>query len=120
MYTAETSDERCIKKILNVSFAYLCSSTSGKLPRPLAFCVVGRCSGAGGAAGGASSASPVEAKTSPPRASNNSACFVFLDPSFKPLPLKAGARAGVGVEVCELREAEEEEKSGVSKRGTEV
>lgn len=40
--------------------------------------------------GGADSSA--EASTSPPRASSNSACLVFLDPNFIPEPLNAGAR----------------------------
>jgi hypothetical protein len=85
------------------------SSTSGKLPRPVTFCTTGAGSGALGATDAGDSANPVDAKTSPPSASNNSACFVFFDPSFIPLPLNAGALDGAGEEDDGgFREAEDE------------
>lgn len=96
-------------------------STSGILPLPLFFSEGGGSdveAAAAGVGGELKSAkSEDDAKTSPPNASNNSACFVFFDPSFMPEPLKAGARvvllAGVGDAVL-MRDG----RSGASKRGT--
>ena len=48
----------------------------------------------GAGVGGADISS--ESKGSLPNASNNSACFVFLLPSFIPLPLNAGVRTDAG------------------------
>ena len=58
------------------------------------------------------------ARTSPPRASNNSACFVFFDPSFIPAPLKAGAREGAELGEGELYLLVGDETSGASNRET--
>jgi hypothetical protein len=92
---------------------YLSASTSGKLPLPLSFCM-GDCVSTTGVDGPDNSPTPaLEAKTSPPRASSSSACFVFFVPNFMPLPLKAGLRAA-GDEVL-MRETDVG-TSGASKR----
>ena len=61
--------------------------------------------------------SPLTEVASPPRASKSSACFVFFDPSFIPVPLNAGLRVVTGVVEATIR-ADEADASGASNRET--
>jgi hypothetical protein len=55
-----------------------------------------RLAGSGAATGVGGADKSAVTGTSPPNSSKSSACFVFFDPSFIPLPLNAGARSEDG------------------------